>query len=236
MNKKDFIKELNKININITDDQITMLDKYYELLKEWNEKINLTNIIEYDKVYLKHFYDSLTLNKVIDLNKVNTLCDVGCGAGFPGLVLKIIFPNLNITLVDSLLKRINFINIVIDKLSLNNIIAVHARIEDYMIDHSNIYDVVTSRAVANLKKLSLMCLPLVKKNAYFIALKSNCDEEIDNSTETIKKLNGEIKEINKFLLPIENSTRTIIKIKKIKETNTKDLLKIKKNITNQNKR
>ena len=131
MNEKEFIEELEKIGINPTEEQLSNLNKYYELLIKWNEKINLTSITERKDVYLKHFYDSLTLNKIIDLNKINTLCDIGTGAGFPGIVLKIFFRDINITLVDSLNKRIKFLSIVVEQLNLKNINLVHARIEEY---------------------------------------------------------------------------------------------------------
>ena len=230
MNKEEFILELKKIKIDITDEQIKQLDIYYELLKEWNEKINLTSMIDYEKVYLKHFFDSLTLNRVIDLKEKITLCDIGTGAGFPGLVLKIVFPNLSVTLVDSLLKRVNFLNIVIDKLSLKDIVVFHARCEDFFMNYANMFDIVTSRAVSNLKKLTMMCMPLVKKEGFFIPMKANCEEELQEAKETIIKMNGEIIFIDKFLLPKENSNRTLIKVKKNKETNINHLKSLKKNI------
>ena len=230
MNKEEFINELKKIDIEISDKEIKKLDKYYELLKEWNEKINLTGITGYEEVYLKHFYDSLTLYRDIDLNENLSLCDIGTGAGFPGLVLKIVFPNLKVTLVDSLLKRINFLNLVINELNLKDIYTYHERCEDFLLNHANSFDIVTSRAVSNLNLLSKMCLPLVKKDGYFIPMKAKCDEELESSKEIINKLHGEIIKKDKFLLPKEESQRTIIKIKKIKETNENSLKKIKKEI------
>ena len=131
MNKEEFLEELAKIGIKPTEEQLSQLDKFYHLMLEWNEKINLTRITAEKEVYLKHFYDSLTLNKVIDLKNVNTLCDVGTGAGFPGVVLKIVFPNLRITLIDSLLKRVNYLNEIIKELKLQDIEAIHSRGEDY---------------------------------------------------------------------------------------------------------
>ena len=131
MKEQEFINELTKLRIHLTEFQIKQLEKYYELLVEWNQKINLTAIIEKEQVYLKHFYDSLTLNKVIDLNQELSLIDVGTGAGFPGLVLKIVFPNLKITLVDSLNKRIEFLKLVIKELDLKDIEAIHERSEEY---------------------------------------------------------------------------------------------------------
>ena len=135
MNKEEFINELSKLNIMLSSKQLDQLDKYYHLLVEWNQKINLTRIIEEKDVYLKHFYDSLTLSRVIDLNNDLKLCDIGTGAGFPGIVLKIVFPKLKITLVDSLLKRIKFLDIVIKELGLSDIETVHSRAEDYVKIH-----------------------------------------------------------------------------------------------------
>lgn len=214
MNKEEFINELSKLNIMLSSKQLDQLDKYYHLLVEWNQKINLTRIIEEKDVYLKHFYDSLTLSKIVDLNEKIKLCDIGTGAGFPGIVLKIVFPNLKITLVDSLLKRINFLNIVITKLNLSNIEAVHSRAEDYVKFHKGEYDIVTSRAVSRLCNLLDYSAPLLKKNGYFIPMKANCEEEIKEVLPILKKKQLIIEQIEEFDLPIENSHRTIIKIKK----------------------
>ena len=210
MNKELFIEETKKLGINLTEKQLSQLEKYYELLTEWNEKINLTRIIEKEDVYLEHFYDSLTLTKVIDLNKDLTLCDVGTGAGFPGIVLKIAYPNLKITLIDSLQKRVNFLNEVIKKIELNNIDAIHTRAEDC----KEKFDIVTSRAVANLKKLSEYSLPLTKDNGYFIPMKANVDEELEEANNTLKKLHGKLVRKETFKLPIEESIRNILLIKK----------------------
>ena len=214
MTKDEFIEELKKIGIILSDKQLFQLNRFYELLCEWNEKINLTRIIEEKDVYLKHFYDSLTLSRVVDLSKNLSLCDVGTGAGFPGIVLKIVFPNLSITLIDALLKRVRFLNIVIEELGLSDICAVHMRGEDYAKNNKNKFDIVTSRAVSNLSSLSLICLPLVKNGGYFIPMKANCDDEIENAKKTILKMKGEIILIDKFVLPIESSNRTLIKIEK----------------------
>ena len=214
MNKEEFINELEKLNIMLSSHQLDQLDKYYHLLKEWNEKINLTRIIEENDVYLKHFYDSLTLSRVIDLNKSLTLCDIGTGAGFPGLVLKIVFPSLKITLVDSLLKRIKFLNIVIEELGLTGIETVHSRAEDYVKFHKNEFDIVTSRAVSRLINLLDYSIPLVKKGGYFIPMKANCEDEIKESLPILKRKNLTVEKIDEFYLPIENSKRTIIKIRK----------------------
>ena len=210
MNKEEFLEELAKIGIKPTEEQLSQLDKFYHLMLEWNEKINLTRITAEKEVYLKHFYDSLTLNKVIDLKNVNTLCDVGTGAGFPGVVLKIVFPNLRITLIDSLLKRVNYLNEIIKELKLQDIEAIHSRGEDYKGE----FDVVTSRAVANIEKLVDYTMHLVSKNGVFVAMKGNIDKELTESVA--KKLNKKYRiiKIEKFTLPVENSERSLVVIKK----------------------
>lgn len=219
MNLDLFIEETKKLGIELTSQQLEKLNQFYELLISWNQKMNLTRIIERDDVYLKHFYDSLTLSKVIDLNQDLTLCDVGSGAGFPGIVLKICFPNLKITLLDSLQKRVNYLNEIIKELDLKNIEAIHTRAEDYAKQNREKFDIVTARAVANLKILSELCIPMVKVNGLFIAMKANIEEEIENSTEILKKLDSKIEKIETFYLPIENSIRNIILIQKQKQTN-----------------
>ena len=231
MNINDFILELKKINIEISKTQLQQLEEYYELLVEYNEKINLTSITEKDQVYLKHFYDSLTINKIIDLNTVENLCDVGTGAGFPGLVIKILFPKIHVTLVDSLNKRINFLNDVIKKLNLENIETLHSRIEEYGKNTREKYDVVTARAVAPLNILLEYCLPLVKNGKYFIPLKANISREILEINNAKKELKCELVDKVEFLLPYEESVRTILKFEKTGKTNKKyprDYAQIKK--------
>ena len=220
MNLALFIEETKKLGIELTSQQLEKLNKFYELLISWNQKMNLTRITEKEDVYLKHFYDSLTLSKVIDLNQDLTLCDVGSGAGFPGIVLKICFPNLKITLLDSLQKRVNYLNEIIKELDLKDIEAIHTRAEEYAKQNREKFDIVTARAVANLKILSELCIPMVKVNGLFIAMKANIEEEIENSTEILKKLDSKIEKIETFYLPIENSIRNIILIEKLKPTNT----------------
>jgi 16S rRNA (guanine527-N7)-methyltransferase len=211
MNKELFIEELKKLNIKLSEKQLNQLDKYYELLIEWNEKINLTRITEYEDVYLKHFYDSLTIAKVVDLSTKQTLCDVGTGAGFPGVVLKIVYPNLKITLVDSLQKRINFLDIVIKELDLKDITTIHERVENL---RNMSYDVITTRAVANLEKLIIYTHNLIDNNTKFIPLKANVDEEIEQAEKTFKKYNLFIERKETFYLPKENSIRNILVIKR----------------------
>ena len=221
MIKEEFISELAKLNIKVNNNQIDQLEEYYNLLIEWNKVMNLTGITEKKDVYLKHFYDSLTIVKVVDLNTVENLCDVGTGAGFPGIVLKIFFPKLKITLIDSLNKRIIFLKEVIDKLNLKNIEVIHDRIEEYGVKNREKYDIVVARAVAQLNVLLEYCIPIVKKNGYFIAMKGNNKEEINNSQEALNALNSCIETWEIFKLPVENSVRTILKIKKNNITNKK---------------
>ena len=168
MNDKEFKEELSKLGIVLTSTQENQLEMYYNLLIEWNNKMNLTGITERNSVYLKHFYDCITLIKAIDLTKNLKIVDVGTGAGFPGLVLKIVFPNLDVVLVDALNKRINFLNHVIESLKLENIEAIHDRIENYAKNNLEVFDLVTCRAVAKLNIISELCLPLAKINRYFI--------------------------------------------------------------------
>ncbi len=221
MNQNRFIEELKKINIELNDNQLEQLNKYYELLVEWNEKFNLTNITDKEQVFLKHFYDSLILSKVVDLKQEKSLCDIGTGAGFPGLVLKIVFPNLRVILVDSLNKRIEFLKEVIKELKLDNIEVYHDRAEEFAKSNIEKYDIVTARAVAHLSVLLEYSIPMVKINKYFIAMKANIDTEIEESRNALEKLDSKIIKIDRFQLPIEESNRTIIKVEKIKKTNKK---------------
>ena len=217
MKINEFIEELKKINININEEQLNQLNKYYELLIEHNKVMNLTGITEKEEVYLKHFYDCLTINEIIDLKDIDSLCDIGTGAGFPGLVIKILFPNIKVTLLDSLNKRINFLNIVIKELNLKNIETIHTRAEEYAINNRNKFDITTARAVAHLSILLEYAIPMTKENGYFIALKSNVEIEEKEIVNALKKLETKIVERKQFLLPFENSRRTLLKFKKIKD-------------------
>ena len=217
MNKETFITELSKLNINITDKQLEDLDTYYRLLYEENQKYNLTTITNEEDVYLKHFYDSLTITKIIKLDS-QYLCDIGTGAGFPGMVLKILFPNLKVDLIDSNGKKCYFLNLVIEKLQLKNINVINTRCEEYAHKQRENYDIVTSRAVAPLKHLLEYSIPLLKINGNFIALKANLDEELINIDNYYRKLNLINEEIIKFKLPYENSNRTLYKVEKKKTT------------------
>ena len=208
MTKDQFIAALKELNITLSTEQQQKLDQFYHLLVEWNKKINLTRITSEEDVYLKHFYDSLTIVKVVDLNKVHTLCDVGTGAGFPGIVLKIVFPHLKITLIDSLQKRVNYLNSIIKDLSLNEIEAIHSRGEDY---HEK-FDVVTARAVANIEKLLTYTMHIVNNQGVLVAMKANITEELNPDVQ--QKINRKytIKKIEQFSLPYENSISSLVVI------------------------
>lgn len=219
MNKEQFINEVKKLNINLTDDMLEKLELYYQILVEENKKYNLTAITDKESVYLKHFYDSLTLSKTIELNN-QTICDIGTGAGFPGLVLKIVFPNLNVTLVDATEKKCHFLKMVIEKLALKNINVINARAEEYSKKEREKYDIVTSRAVAPLKHLLEYSIPLVKVNGTYIAMKSDITKELDGISTYEEKLTLYDKKILTFNLPIENSIRTLISYKKKEKTNS----------------
>lgn len=218
MNVEQFKQELKLLGIILTPLQEKQLESYYELLVEWNQKINLTAIIEKDQVYLKHFYDSVTLTLIVDFKKNATLCDIGSGAGFPGIVLKIIFPNLEITLVDSLQKRINFLNIVIEKLELQNIKAIHSRIEEYGKIKREYYDYVTARAVAHFSLILEYGSPLLKVNGKLLLMKANVEQEITESRNALTILNCKIEKQEELELPLEAGHRTLICVSKEKPT------------------
>ena len=212
MTIEEFIKEVEALGLKVTEEKLEQLNIIYNTLVETNKTMNLTRITEKEDVYLKHFYDSLTLAKVYDLTKVNTLCDIGTGAGFPGLVLKIFYPNLEITLVDSLLKRVNYLNNLINKLHLTGIKAYHIRAED-IIKEGKKFDIVTARAVSALPKLLLWTMPLVNKNGSFLAMKGNVEEELELSKDIMKKHNWYVNNKETFTLPTKEDVRTILEIK-----------------------
>lgn len=219
MDLEVFKNELGKLYIDFDDEKLEKLEKYYNLLIKWNEKINLTAIIDKKQVYLKHFYDSLTITKVIDLKKVNSLCDVGTGAGFPGIVLKIFFPHIKLTLVDALNKRIIFLNEVIKELELDDVKTIHIRAEDFAKTVREEFDVVTARAVSSFNTLLEYVIPLVKCDKYFVAMRG-----VDDTLESNKALNllkaKKIQTLN-FKLPIEESERTIVLVQKYDKTDLK---------------
>lgn len=218
MNKNEFIKELELLGIKLSDEQLNKLEIYCEFLLEYNKHTNLTAIKEKEQVYLKHFYDSLTIVKAIDLSKSSNLLDIGTGAGFPGMVIKIVFPELEITLLDSNNKKIKFLQELSKKLNLNKINFYHGRAEEFCQKNRESFDIVTARAVSNMSTLSELCIPLVKKEGYFIALKGSNIEELKEANNGIKKLGGIVEKNVILSLPIEDSQRHIIVIKKIEKT------------------
>lgn len=215
------IENMKMISVELTDKQVSQFIKFYEMLVEWNKVMNLTGITEYDEVVMKHFVDSLSIVKVNGFDNVTTIIDVGTGAGFPGIPLKIVFPEIKITLLDSLNKRIKFLNAVIDELELENIETIHGRAEDFSKkeDYREQYDLCVSRAVANLATLSEYCLPYVKEDGYFLPYKSgDIKEEAANSKKAVKILGGSIEDIISFEIPDTDMARTILKIHKTKAT------------------
>ena len=220
-NIESFQNDLEELNIKLEKRQICQFLQYYELLVEWNSFMNLTAITDYDEVIKKHFVDSLSLIKAIDLSKEISVIDIGTGAGFPGIPLKIAFPNLKVTLLDSLNKRIKFLNEVIDKLELKDIIAIHGRAEDFAKDknYRQSYDLCVSRAVANLSTLSEYCLPYVKTGGKFISYKSEkITDEMNAAKNAIKILGGNISNQVEFILPDSDIYRNLFIIDKIKDT------------------
>lgn len=218
MDKEEFINEVKKFGIIVDNKKMEMLEVFYTVLERENKKYNLTRIIDKKDVYLKHFYDSLSLIKVVDIENMN-ICDIGSGAGFPGLVLAIFFPNCKITLIESNCKKCNFLRMVKEELSLQNVTIINARAEEYAKENREIFDIVTARAVAALKHLLEYSVPLVKVNGFFIAMKSNIDKEEENIENYYNKLKIKKIDSNIFYLPNENSLRSIFKYQKLEKTN-----------------
>ena len=219
MIKKEYLKsEINKLGIQLSENQLDQFLTYYELLVEWNSFMNLTGITEFKDVVIKHFVDSLSLIKAVDLNRKISLIDVGTGAGFPGLPLKIAFPELKVTLLDSLQKRINFLDEVISTLQLTEVNTIHGRAEDFARPDKlrETYDLCLSRAVANLSTLSEYCLPFVKQQGYFISYKSEkLSEELHSANKAIAVLGGQFERQIDFTIGDENIYRNFVVIKKI---------------------
>lgn len=223
--KYDFTKfrnSMNSIGIELMDSQLNAFEIYYDMLIDRNKVINLTAITEFDEVMDKHFLDSVYLFRSIELKADYKLIDIGTGAGFPGIPLKIVFPELKITLLDSLNKRVGFLNDVIDELNLNDIEAIHGRAEDIARDkaYRASYDIAVSRAVANLSTLSEYCLPFVKIGGKFVSYKSgDCADEVDNAKSAIHLLGGKINKIDEF--SYSNNSRSFIVIDKVMNTSNK---------------
>ncbi|TDM10428.1 16S rRNA (guanine(527)-N(7))-methyltransferase RsmG [Macrococcus lamae] len=222
MNEEQFIDELAQKGFELTEKQQKQFAIYYKNLVEWNEKINLTAVTAKEEVYLKHFFDSITPSFYFDFNSVDTLCDVGAGAGFPSIPIKILYPHIKLTIVDSLNKRINFLNHLAAELNLEQVSFIHDRAETFgnnRSDNREKFDVVTARAVARLSVLSELCLPLVKKGGHLLALKGAQGEtEIEEGLFAVNILGGEIVANHQFTLPMEESTRFIVDIEKRRQT------------------
>ena len=221
---KIFEQKLNEMGIQLSERQYQQFNNYFELLIEWNKVMNLTGITEYEEVNEKHFVDSLSIVKAVDIGSIETVMDVGTGAGFPGIPLKIAFPHLKVTLLDSLNKRIKFLDTVISELKLEDIHTIHGRAEDYARkeEYRENFDLVVSRAVANLSTLSEDWLPYVKTGGLFIPYKSGeIEEEVKNAETALKILGGKKRKTVKFQLPGSDIGRTLLVVEKIKSTGKK---------------
>ncbi|WP_088036658.1 16S rRNA (guanine(527)-N(7))-methyltransferase RsmG [Evansella clarkii] len=221
MEENQFREVLAEKGIELSEEQMEQYNSYYRTLTEWNQKMNLTAITEKNEVYLKHFYDSVSVAFYHDFNKPLNIVDVGAGAGFPSIPLKIAFPDLHVTIVDSLNKRITFLNELASILNLKGVAFIHDRAELFGKNksHREKYDIAMARAVARLPVLSELCLPLVKKEGCFIAMKgAGAQEEINDAGNAFELLGGQLKSVDTFRLPSENSERSIIKVAKVRKT------------------
>ncbi|MBE6014770.1 MAG: 16S rRNA (guanine(527)-N(7))-methyltransferase RsmG [Lachnospiraceae bacterium] len=219
-----FVNDLKELGISITDKQLQQFIDYYELLVDWNSRMNLTSITEYGEVIKKHFVDSVSLISFYDFSKVESIIDVGTGAGFPGIPLKIMLPDISVLLLDSLNKRVNFLNHVIENISLENINAIHSRAEDAGLDptYRERYDLCVSRAVANLSTLSEYCLPFVKVGGNFVSYKSaDIKDELDSASKALSVLGGNLDKVEEFTIPGTDISRSFVFVNKCKKTGSK---------------
>jgi len=221
MNIEFFKDNLNELELKLKDTQIELFISYYKILIEWNKVMNLTGITKFEDVIMKHFIDSLSIVKVLDLESIESIIDIGTGAGFPGIPLKIVYPDINIVLLDSLNKRIKFLYEVISSLGLKYIMCIHGRAEDFSKkeEYREKFDLCVSRAVANLSSLAEYCVPYVKKDGIFISYKSGkLEEELMESKKAIHVLGGKIENEVKFFLPNTDIERSLVVIRKVKDT------------------
>ncbi len=219
-----FAQRLQEKGIGVSTSQLEQFETYYRELVSWNEKMNLTGITDREQVYTKHFYDSISLAFYVDMNKMRSMADIGSGAGFPGIPLKICFPHLQLTIIDSLNKRINFLQHIVQETGLDRVQLLHGRAEDWARkqEHRDHYDLVTARAVAKLAVLNEFCLPYVKVGGVFAAMKgSSPKEEVKEASRSLKELRGKLDRVEEFTLPVEESARHIIVIHKSAPTPAK---------------
>lgn len=220
-NTDSFYQGLKELELELSERQVEQFLEYYEILVEWNGFMNLTGITEYEEVIRKHFIDSLAIVKGMDMTKIHSVIDIGTGAGFPGLPLKIAFPHLRVVLLDSLNKRIKFLNEVITKLSLENIETIHGRAEDFAnkSEYRENFDAAVSRAVANMSTLTEYCLPFVKQGGVFVSYKSvKTEEELQGAKNAIKILGGKTRDVVQFRLMDTDEERSLVVVEKIKTT------------------
>lgn len=220
MTKEEFIINCKNLSIEITEEIYSKLYKYFELLVEWNNRFNMTSILEEKEVFLLHFYDSLCLNK-INLNEINSLCDFGTGAGFPGMVIALVYPNIEVTLVESNNKKCTFLEEIKQQLNIKNVSIFNERIEDFARKNREKYDIVTCRAVTSIPIIIELSTSLIKVNGLLAPLKSNCEEEINKYKYLEKEFNLKLENLIKYNLPINDAYRVIPIYKKLKETDIK---------------
>lgn len=214
MNKEEFINYCKEINVEINEEIYNIFEEYYELLVEWNSKFNMTSILDKKQVFLLHFYDSICLSKYIDLKSKKTLCDFGTGAGFPGMVIAILFKNINVTLIESNQKKCEFLKYIKEKFNLNNVNVICSRIEIFGINNREIFDYVTCRAVTSLPIIIELSTSVLKVNGILAPLKTECSEELNNQ-KILDEFNLKLINGYRYTLPIQNSNRMIPILKKV---------------------